>query len=467
MSKPATPHTIGVFALVLLITGAIDSVRNLPTTALFGSSLFFFFTLSALIFLIPVGLVAAELASTFSNEEGGIYTWVKHAFGEVWAFFTIWLQWVNTIVWYPTILSFIAGTLAYLINPDLANHKGYLIGVILVVFWSLTFLGLKGLRASAFFAGFCAIAGMILPMLLIIGLALLWILKGHPLAIELSWHTLIPQWSHSQSWGSLTAIMTSFLGMELAAVHVRQIRNPQHQFPKAIFISVVLILITMLFGSLAIAIVLPKSEINLVEGVMQAFTNFLNAYHLGSLLPLVVILLLLGSLGGMINWIISPAKGLLMAASHGFLPEAFYKLNQHGVASRILLTQAVVVTGLCTGFLLFSKINAIYWLFTALSTELYLLMYVMMFLAAIKLKFTHAHLPRAFQIPGGKVGYFFTCASGLVGCLVTLIIGFVPPEGTVGINGNGYFQLIFSLGLFIMIAPTIFLSRKKNTQPSS
>lgn len=459
--KHTPPHTIGVFALVLLITGAIDSVRNLPTTALFGSSLFFFFTLSALIFLIPVGLVAAELASTFSNEEGGIYTWVRHAFGETWAFFTIWLQWVNTIVWYPTILSFIAGTSAYLINPDLANHKAYLIGVILVIFWSLTFLGLKGLRASALFAGFCAITGMILPMLLIIILAFFWILKGHPLAIDISIHNLIPQWSHAQSWGSLTAIMTSFLGMELAAVHVRQIRNPQNHFPKAIFISVILILITMLFGSLAIAVVLPKTEINLVDGVMQAFTNFLNAYHLGTFIPLVVILLLLGSLGSMINWIISPAKGLLMAATHGFLPEPFYRLNRHGVASRILLTQAAVVTFLCLGFLLFSKVNAIYWLFTALSTELYLLMYVMMFLAAIKLKLTHAHLPRAFTIPGGKVGYFFTCAAGLLGCIITLIVGFLPPEHAVEINGNGYFQLIFATGLFIMIAPTIFLARKK------
>lgn len=160
----APMHTIGTFTLVLLITGAIDSVRNLPTTALFGSSLFFFFTIAALVFLTPVALIAAELASTFSNEEGGIYSWVKHAFGERIAFFTIWLQWINTIVWYPTILSFIAGTFAYLINPQLAKNKTYLISVILVTFWSLTLLGLKGLRASAFFAGFCAITGMIIPV---------------------------------------------------------------------------------------------------------------------------------------------------------------------------------------------------------------------------------------------------------------------------------------------------------------
>lgn len=451
--KSQPVQQIGIFALILLITGAIDSVRNLPSTALFGSSLFFFFTLSALVFLLPVALVSAELSSTFSEEEGGIYTWVKHAFGENVAFFTIWLQWINTIVWYPTILSFIAGTFAYLINPDLANHKGYLILVILSVFWSLTLLSLKGLRTSALFAGICAIFGMILPIFLIIVLGGIWILQAHPLAIDFSYSNLMPHWRDTQSWVSLTAIITSFLGMELAAVHVRQVKNPQRNFPKAIFASVILILLTMLFGSLAIAVVLPPQQINLVDGVMQAFSNFLNAYHLAGFIPLVVILLLLGSLGSMVNWIISPAKGLLLAANHGFLPPFFYQLNRHGVASRILLIQACIVTLLCGCFLLFPKINAFYWLFTSLSTELYVLMYVFMFFAAFRLKLSHGHQARSFRIPGGKAGYFFTCALGLLGCVITLIVGFIPPESSIDIGGVTYFQVIYALGIMILLLP--------------
>lgn len=94
-----TSQKLSVFALVLLITGAIDSIRNLPATALFGSTLIFFFIFSAIVFLIPVALVAAELSSTWSEEEGGIYSWVKHAFGENIAFLTVWLQWINTLVW--------------------------------------------------------------------------------------------------------------------------------------------------------------------------------------------------------------------------------------------------------------------------------------------------------------------------------------------------------------------------------
>ena len=104
-------NKIGTFALTLLITGSIDSIRNLPATALFGSTLIFFFIFAALFFLIPSALISAELAANVS--EGGVYQWAKRAFGEKTGFLVIWLQWINVVVWLPTILSFIAATAAY------------------------------------------------------------------------------------------------------------------------------------------------------------------------------------------------------------------------------------------------------------------------------------------------------------------------------------------------------------------
>jgi len=454
---------ISVFALVLLITGAIDSIRNLPTTALFGSTLIFFFIFSAIIFLIPVALVAAELSSTWSEEEGGIYSWVKHAFGPNFAFLTIWLQWINTLVWYPTILSFIAGILAYLIDPNLAQNRYYLISVILVIYWSLTMVGLSGLRSSASFAGFCAIIGMIVPMVFIIILAIIWLIKGNPLAIDLSWSKLIPSWNDGQSWVSLTAMMTSFLGMELAAVHVRDVKNPQTNFPKAMFFSVLLILFTMILGSLAIAFVLPKEKISMVSGVMQAFDSFFQAYHLNWFMPILIVLLLLGSLGSMINWIISPAKGLLMAAKNNYLPQYLCKVNKRGVASRILILQAVIVTLLCSCFMLFPTANAIYWLFTALSTELYMLMYLLMFIAAWKLKGKFPEMKRTFTIPGGKLGYYLTCLLGLLGCCLTLVVGFIPPVESLDMGSANHFRLVFSLGIVIMLSPALIILWRRNS----
>lgn len=447
--------TLGLFLLIMLIVGSIDSVRNLPATALFGSSLIFYFIFSAIVFLIPAGLVSAELSSTWT-EQGGIYDWVRMAFGEKVALVAIWLQWINTLVWFPTILSFIAGAIAFLIDPHLAEHKGYLVTVILVIFWGLTFLNFKGVHSSAKFAGICGLIGMLLPMAILIGLGIIWMLQGKPLQVAFTWETMVPHFDHSNSWISLTAIMTSFLGMELATVHVRNVVNAQKIFPRALILSVIIILFTMIFGSLAIAIMLPHDQINLVDGVFRAFQEFLGEYHIKLLVPILTLLLLIGALGGMINWIISPAKGMLRAAQHGYLPLFLSKENKHEVPARMLFLQAVIVTLVCLAFLLMPSVNGSYWLLTSLSTQLYMIMYLFMFVAALRLRYKYKLQPRPFKIPGGTWGMWLTVLLGLFGCIVTLIVGFFPPD-TIDVGGKIHYEIVFSAGIVAMILPVILL----------
>src|SRR3990167_1334492 len=396
---------ISLVSLVLLIVAAIDSIRNLPATALFGSALVFFFLFVACVFLFPVSLVAAEFASRYP-EEGGIFPWIGHAFGKRWAFLAVWLQWINTVVWYPTILSFIAGTAAYLVDPHLADNKVYLVLVILCTFWLVTLVNLFGLKTSARFASICTVIGLIIPVTLIIGLAVIWLILGKPIQLQFTTATMLPSLTQSENWISLTAIITSFLGIELASVHVKQINNSQRLFPKALFYSTLLILFTMISGSLAIALILPQNQINLVAGIMEAFTKFLQAYHLQKAIPLLTLLILVGSFGQIINWIISPAKGLQQAAAAGFLPRLFAHQNKQGVADVILISQAVLVSFICIAFLLMPSINGSYWFLTDLSTEIYVMMYVLMFIAALALHYKSADMPKAFKVPGGSWGFW-------------------------------------------------------------
>jgi len=456
MKNKLQTKTISVFALTLLITGSIDSIRNLPTVALFGSSLIFFFVASAIVFLIPVALVSAELSANWV-EHGGVYNWVKLAFGERLAFVAIWLQWINTVVWYPTILSFIAGTAAYLVNPALAQNKVYLVSIILSVFWVMTLVNLKGLRVSANFASFCAIIGMIIPMVLVVSLGAVWVFSGKPLQLHLSVHHLLPSFHQSQSWISLTAIMTAFLGMELATVHVKDIHHPKKNFPKALFVSVILILATMIFGSLTIAFVLPKSQINLVDGIMLAFNNFFYAYHMHWILPIIPIMIVVGSVGGLINWIISPTKGLFQAAQNGYLPKYFAKENKHGVPQRLLITQAILVSLVCMAFLLMPSVNGSYWLLTDLSTQLYMIMYALIFCTALFLRYKFPKQNKSFEVPGGKLGIWFVSLLGLGGCGITLLVGFFPPAN-INVGGSLHYELFFVGGMLLMLLPALLIS---------
>ncbi len=455
MNKLTKSAGLGTFALVMLITSAIDNIRNLPSTALFGSAIIFFFVFSAIVFLIPAALVSAEL-STAWDKKNGIYHWVKLAFGDKAAVLAIWLQWINTLVWFPTILSFIASTAVYLLDPSLAQNKFYLVSVILSTFWLLTWLNLKGIQVSAKFTSICTMIGMIIPMALIILMAVVWVVLGKPLHIHFSSQDMLPSLSHTNNWISLTAIMTAFLGMELAVVHIKNVKTPQVTFPKALAISVIFILITMILGALAIAFVLPADQINLVNGVMQAFSQFFIAYHMAWFIPVVTVMLVLGSLGSMISWIISPAKGLLQAAEDGFLPAFLSKENKNGVASSILIIQAVVVSLICLAFLLMPSVNGSYWLLTDLSTQLYMLMYVLMFAAAITLKYKFSDQSRPFAVPGGKMGMWIVCLLGLTGTIITLIVGFFPPDG-INVGGTLHYELVFAGGILVMLLPLLII----------
>lgn len=461
--SPAT-RNLGLFLLVMLIVGSIDSIRNLPTTALFGPSLIFFFIFSAVVFLIPAGLVSAELSSAWV-EQGGIYDWVRMAFGEKVAVVAIWLQWINTMTWYPTILSTIAGFLAYLINPALVESKAYLVTIILIVFWGLTVVNFRGVRSSARFASICGMLGMIFPMALIIFLGILWTLQGKPSELHFTAQNIFPDFHHTDSWISLTAIMTAFLGMELATVYVRNVVNPQKNFPRALLISVCLILFTMIFGALAIATVLPQSDIHLVAGVIQAYQAFFAQYHILWLMPILTILLLIGSVGQMTNWMISPAQGLLRAAQHGYFPLYFTQENRHGVPARMMILQALLVSFMCLAFLFMPSVNGSYWLLTALSTQLYMIMYVFMFAAALRLRYKYPLQPRIFKIPGGLTGMWIVTLLGIFGTIVTLVVGFFPPD-TIEVGGTTHYETVFSLGILLMILPVGLLYFYKNWQRS-
>jgi len=451
------------FALVLLITGAIDNIRNLPQTAMFGSTLIFFFIFAAVMFLIPVALISAQLSS-ISNEKGGIYHWTCLALGKKAGLLAVWLQWINTLVWFPTILSFIAGTASYFLNPALVNNKTYLVSFVLIAFWSMTFLSLYGVHTSTKFANICSAIGTGIPLLLIIGLGILWVFLGKPLQIHFTSHTIFPSLAHSNSWVSLIAIMTSFLGIELATVHVKEVKDPETTFPRALFISVIVILFTMTMGSLSIALTLPLDQINLVGGVMQAFTNFFHTYHLEVITPFIIFMMVIGGLGSMITWIISPAKGMLQAAEDGYLPDFLKAKNKHGVPSRLLIIQAIVASIACLAFQLMPSVNGSYWLLSNLSTQLYILMYALMFIAALILKKKFPGSKQGFKIPGKQAGTWFVCLLGLMGCITTLIVGFIPPAN-INVGSTQHYIMSFVIGMLMMTLPvfSFYFFKKKNS----
>ncbi|PCI38984.1 MAG: amino acid permease [Thiotrichales bacterium] len=461
MKNKKPKKILSTFNLVMITILSVDSLRNLPSTAIFGSSVIFFFIVAAIVFLIPSALVSTELAVAYP-QSGGVYVWVKEAFGPKFGFFAIWLQWIESVIWFPTILSFMAGIIGYLINPELASSKTFLISVVLVSFWGATLVNLIGMHFSALLSTICAIFGLLLPMLLIIGLGVLWVFLKRPMQIDFSLHSVLPNFSEPGVWVALTGVMLSFCGMEVSAAHAGEVIDPKRAFPRALTISIFIILFTLIMGALSIAMVVPRSHISLVAGMIQAFDMFFRAYHMHWVLPIVAVTLVIGSLGGLSNWIIAPIKGLMASASDDCLPTHCLKENKYGAPWVLLFYQALIVTLLTLVFLLMPSVNGSYWVLTVLTAQLYMLMYVFMFAAGIYLKYKNkVTASKDFRIPFGKIGMYTVATIGLIGVIFTFVIGLIPPDN-IEVGSTLHYEVILITGLILMISPPFVLQAMRN-----
>lgn len=448
---------LSIFSLVMINVIAVDSLRTLPISAKLGFSLISYYILAAVAFFIPVALVAAELATAYPNT-GGIYIWVREAFGKRAGFITIWLQWIYNVVWYPTILAFIAATLAYLFSPDMANNKAYLLVTVLGLFWIFTLLNCFGMRLSSLVSTLGAIFGTIIPIVGIIILGIIWLIDGKPIAdgFSTSW---LPDLSSFSNLSLFPVVLFGLIGMEMSAVHADDVRNPQTDYPKAILYSTILIFATLVLGSLAIVIVISNKQLSVVTGLIEAYVAFFQAYNMPWMTSIIIFLIIFGGLSGVSAWIIGPTKGLMVSAQDGSLPASLAKVNRFNAPVRILILQGVVFTLLSSIFILFDSINAAYWALSDLSSQMALLAYIFMFAAAIRLRYSQPDRPRTYTIPGGNIVMWIVSGLGICCCAIALLIGFVPPSQIPIENKLAYELFLFGGIMLFVLIPWIFAKK--------
>lgn len=349
-----------------------------------------------------------------------------------------------------------AGSIGYLISPTLVTEKIFIITVILGTFWGVTIINLFSMRSVVWFNSFCTIFGLLLPTILIISLGITWFFSGNPSNLHLDLNNLLPNMRAPQGWAALTSIILSFCGIEIAASHAMQVKYPHRSFPRALFIAGIILLITLFLGSLTIAMVIPKEEISLVSGMMQAFDVLFSVYNIHWTMPIITISLVFGCIGCISNWILAPAKGLFAAANDGHLPQKFKKQNHYGAPNQILTYQAIIVSILILVILLMPTVSGGYWILAALATQLYMFMYILLFAAGLFLRFKYPNETRPFRVPGGKFGMLFFACAGIISALATIIVGFIPPP-SINTGNIKHYELIISCGLLIMSSPPLLL----------
>ncbi len=271
--------SLGFFQILMINIIAVGSLRTLPFSSVYGISLIFFYCLAAIMFFFPTAFVSAELGTAWPNT-GGIYVWVREAFGKKCSFVVIWLSWIYNAIWYPTILALIAGTITYFFNPELAFNRLYMSCSVILLFWLATWFNLYGMKTSSLVSAIGVIVGNFLPMLLIILLGLFWLILKHPIAADFFQYGPIPSLGSENNLAFLTTVLFGLLGLEMSATHAAEMKDPSKHYPKAVFTSAFMILGMLVFASLAIAIVVPMSELN------GLFQSLLFAWFWVGLVPL-------------------------------------------------------------------------------------------------------------------------------------------------------------------------------------
>ena len=443
-------------ALALMTTSSVASLRPSPTMAVYGLACVFLYLVPAIVFLLPTSLVSAELASGW---EGGVYNWVALGVSKPMGFLAVWCQFAMTIFYYPSLLGYVASTLAYVFNPDLASSGVWTALVIVVAYWSGVWISSRGTKGVAGLASGGLIIGTLIPGALLVLLGIIFLGQGNPSAAPMAAENLLPEWA---GLASLVLIVNNFLsysGMEMNAVHVSSLRNPRREFPRSIFLAMVLVLLIVILPALAISWVVPAEQLSLTAGVMQAFDAVFAEFGSQWLTPIIGIMLVTASLGGMLTWLAGPSKGLLLISrQEGYLPPFLQRLNQHGVQQNILVTQGLITTAIALLYAFIPDVSSAYWIFSVITTQVYLIMYLLMFVAAIGLRRRYPDHPRGYRAPM----LVAMCGIGFAASLAALLVGFVPPSQFE--SGNVWLYVLFvtsgALGLGLLVPYLFYRFRK-------
>ena len=227
---------LGVFTLAIMNVTAVVSLRGLPAEAVYGMSSAFYYLFAAIVFLIPTSLVAAELAAMFQDKQGGVFRWVGEAYGKKLGFLAIWVQWIESTIWYPTVLTFGAVSIAFIGMNDvhdmsLANNKYYSLVVVLIIYWLATFISMKGMSWVGKVAKVGGLVGTIIPAALLIILGIIYLATGgHS---NLDFHSsFFPDLTNFDNVVLAASIFLFYAGMEMGGIHVKDVNNPSKNYPR-------------------------------------------------------------------------------------------------------------------------------------------------------------------------------------------------------------------------------------------
>ena len=259
-----------------------------------------------------------------------------------------------------------------------------------------------------------------------------------------------------------SSIFLFYAGMEMMGIHVMEVDNPKRNYPRAIIIGSLITVLIFILGTFALGIIVPAKDISLTQTLLIGFDNYFSYLRMSWMGSVIAIMLVFGVLAGVLTWVAGPSKGIFTVGRAGYLPPFFQKTNSQGVQRNILLVQGVIVTILGLLFVVMPSVQSFYQILSQMTVLLYLIMYMLMFAAAITLRYKLPKRDRPFRLGAKGNGLMWILAGlGFCGSLLAFVLSFIPPSQiAVGSKTVWFVVLIVGAIIFVGIPFIIYAMRR-------
>lgn len=393
---------IGLWDLVFMNVSALFGIRWIAksTASSFGLGLgaIPMWVIFSFIFFLPTALLCAELAATYPRD-GGLYEWVKEAYGEKWGFMVSWLNWTAKLFWYSSFLTFLLVNVSYALGrPELAGNKMFVLILSLIIFWILSLISTKGMTFAKVFTNVGALGSTVPATLLIIMAFISVLVFGNKPASTYTVQTLAPK-LNMDTLVAISSVMFGLAGSETTANFITEVDNPNKTFPKAVFISAAIVAVLYVLGSIAVTMIVPTKDITASEGILVALGTVASSLGIGPwFIRIIALGISLSVFGAIILYIASPIKMLFGSVPKGVFSEKFTKVNEHNIPVKAVMLQAVIVSAILLITTLLPSVDAIYNILVTMTALTSLFPYVLLYLAYIKLRKSRPNEVRPYEM---------------------------------------------------------------------
>ena len=444
--------------VILSVICVVFVAEAAAPVASIGNSQYFWWIFMIIMFLLPYGLIASELGTTYSGD-GGLYDWVNKAYPKSkWGARASWYYWINFPLWMASLAVMCPELISYATGIDFGAGWSFVIQLAFI--WIVTFIAFFPVCDSIIILNLSAAIKIILAVA--VGILGVMFVAKNGFVNDMSAATFAPSLDLT-SLSYISVIVFNLLGFEVVCTYADNMQNPSKQIPQAIITGGLVIALIYLFSAFGIGSAIPTSEISVDSGLIDAISLLVGPAG-GVIVAIAAILFLLSFFGNMISWSMGVNSTAAYAAENRDMPAVFARRGKNDMPVGAAVINGIVATVICALGVIMNRLlpdSSLFWSFFALNLVMFLLSYLPVFPAFLKLRRDDPDTPRPFRVPGSYVFLRFLAYIPMVLIVISIIFTAIPMSFDAATLAE-FLPITIGAVIFIILGEIMIAMRRKN-----